>query len=112
MAEGYPSPVSRDDIASLARKLDEWGTSLPPQERALLELIVSRARLVQPDDLFAAQLGESVERATKAAFEDLSSAWEMAIDYWDKIGPIWQKANPVELGDELEFTTRFVYRRR
>ncbi len=35
--------VTADDVASLSRKLEEWGEGLPAAERALLQLLVDRA---------------------------------------------------------------------
>jgi hypothetical protein len=36
--------ITERDVAELARKLEEWGATLAPAERALLTLIMSRAQ--------------------------------------------------------------------
>jgi hypothetical protein len=103
--------VTQDDIASLTRHLDEWGASLEPKERALLDLIVARGRVVEPDDVYRAQIQQGIDRAVLQTFRDVSSAWQMD-DVWMKVGPVWEKANRVEIGEEVELETRFTYRRR
>jgi hypothetical protein len=105
------APITRDDIASLTRRLDEWGSSLEPKEQALLQLMVARARLLEPDDVYRAQLHEGIEGAVLGAFRDLSRAWRKD-DVWMKVGPVWEKANRVEVGEEVELETRFTYRQR
>jgi hypothetical protein len=37
------NPFTKEEVQSLARKLEEWGQELPPGERELLEFLVARA---------------------------------------------------------------------
>lgn len=111
MSERYDGPVTEAEIAALAARLEEWGESLPSGERELLQLMVSRARLVSPDDVFHAQIEQSVSAAAREAFASISDRWAVAA-YWDKIGPIWQKANPAEFGEDVEILTRISFKPR
>ena len=106
--DGGPAPVSQEEIAYVARKLEEWADSLPANEQALIQLMVGNARLVEPDDVFKAQAQAGIEKAALAAFEDIASRWGKAAAHWMKVGPIWQKANPAGIpGEEVEFPIRF-----
>jgi hypothetical protein len=44
MSDSKEQLISEKDVADLAEKLEKWGATLPPAERALLTLIMSRAK--------------------------------------------------------------------
>jgi hypothetical protein len=107
------TPVSHEEIAYVARKLDEWARSLPAKEQALVQLIVSNARLVEPEDVFRAQAKWGIEQAALVAFREVATRWNKADAYWMKVGPVWQKANPAGLPDDgFEFPIQFESRER
>src|SRR4051812_17327784 len=56
MTQGYRDHgpeqlISKQDVEELAKKLEEWGATLPPGEQALLTLIVSRAKASESEDV-------------------------------------------------------------
>jgi hypothetical protein len=45
----YSERITESDVAAFADKLDEWGMELPPKDRALLQLILTRAQGMEID---------------------------------------------------------------
>jgi hypothetical protein len=41
---------TKEEVQSLARKLEEWGQGLPPGERELLEFLVARAESLSTEE--------------------------------------------------------------
>lgn len=46
---GAEQPISEQDAASFADKLERWGATLPASEQALLSMIMARARSTTGD---------------------------------------------------------------
>jgi hypothetical protein len=97
-------PVSKKEIAALSKKLDDWGATLPGKERALLQLIVSKARLVEPDDVRIQETRETVGAAVSAAFKQITKRWTP--QGWARIDPIWYKHDSINPGDEVEISAK------
>ena len=100
------APISKKEIAALTRKLDDWGASLPPAEQALLQLIVSKAQLVDPDEVRAQQTREALSVAVQDVFKNLTKQWQGGKEGWAKIGPVWYKKNKLNPGEEVEISAK------
>jgi hypothetical protein len=66
---------TREEVQSLARKLEEWGQGLPPGERELLEFLVARA------ESLSTEKGEEVILIDKKIQEAAYSALEAFINW-------------------------------
>lgn len=49
--EGSEQPITEQDVAGFAEKLEQWGNSLPPAEQALLTLILARAKSTEAEEV-------------------------------------------------------------
>ncbi|MBI4617472.1 MAG: hypothetical protein HY720_27925 [Planctomycetes bacterium] len=43
------TPIREEDLKAFAAKIDEWGMSLPPEQRALLQVLLDRSAAVTGD---------------------------------------------------------------
>lgn len=48
---GGEQPITEQDVTGFAQKLEQWGTTLPPGEQALLALIMQRANSTEAADV-------------------------------------------------------------
>lgn len=101
--------ISENEVAQFAKKLDRWGDSLPENERALLDLIVNRARLLEPDAVLKARVQKDLLVATRQVFVDLKDV--LAPEAWVRIDPIWYKSGGIDFR-EFEITTKATLKRR
>ncbi len=78
--------LSKEDIDSFARKLEEWGNSLPPKEKALLGLLVARAQNAEEMDVQGYAL-PSVAGGVASAFQPVSGGggWVDVPSEWYRI---------------------------
>ena len=64
---------SKEEVESLARKLDEWCKELQSGERALLQLLIARfgehVPINEPEDIDTEKVRNSMREATVAALE-------------------------------------------
>lgn len=88
--EGQGKPVTESHVKNLANKLHSWSKDLPPEEQALLHVMLARAQGVAPEDL-EKHPGASVSSLTSAALQPLlknlqisSSARTKDPDFWDR----------------------------
>jgi len=104
------SAVASEDITALATRLADWGESLPPAQKSLAQLLVQQMRDLRPVDVRRQQLVSDLGDAARVVVGSLNERWRDVSEGWVEIGPIWQKANRVELGEEVEIIQRVVTR--
>ena len=68
-------PVSKDDIAAFAGKLEGWGAALSGKEHALFQLLVERAKALAPQDIKREQFQEGVSSALSKVYTSIVLAW-------------------------------------
>ena len=100
-------PVSKEDIAAFAAKLESWGTSLSAKEEALFHLLLGRAKALEPQDVKRAQFQEGITQAITAVYVSIVKAWtgsEPAAVV--QVDPITYKAASGEEGEEVQITAQ------
>ncbi len=82
-------PITQEDVAAFAQKLESWGRQLPPKERTLLQLLIARAEGTDIADLdVQGYVLSSPSITTTRLFSPLlstgrlSGAWVEAGDPW------------------------------
>jgi hypothetical protein len=90
--------VTEEEIAALADKLAASGETLAPDERALLEVLVQRARTVTPADVRAEQFRTGLTDALRGLIDAQQRAWGAdKQDAWVRIDPIWVRGGASDL---------------
>jgi hypothetical protein len=79
---------------------------LPAAEQALAQLLIQRAREIQPEQVRGQALRVALSEATRTAFNVTESNLHPGAEASVEIGPIWQKADKVEWGEEVEIIQR------
>ena len=103
------SAITDRDISRFTKKLDRWGGSLPVNEKALLDLLVNRARLLEPGAVIQSTLQRDLLAATRKVFANLGSVF--APQGWARIDPIWYKSGGIDFS-EIEFKTKAILKNR
>ncbi|KKT90192.1 MAG: hypothetical protein UW91_C0062G0002 [Parcubacteria group bacterium GW2011_GWF2_45_11] len=102
-------PFSKSELSSFAKKLEKWGESLPVKEQPLLQLILGRARSIEPEDVKILQLKDNLKEAVLSVFKKFATDGGI----WVKIGPIsWLKRTPQRQGEDIEITHRISTKKR
>lgn len=100
-------PVSKDDIAAFAAKLEGWGAALGSKEQALFHLLVERAKALLPEDVKREQFQEGISIAISTVYTAIVQAWTGADPAgWVRVDPIWYKAGSIEDGEEIQITAK------
>ena len=100
------SKVSRKEIASVARKLEAWGATLPAGERAALQVLTARGRDLTQVVIPVAQARTQLSAAIQSVFVTMLKG---APDAWVKEGtPVWFKSGAVRGGEEVEIIAKVV----
>jgi hypothetical protein len=85
-------PFTEAEVTAFARKLDEWGSQLPPEEQALLHVILGRAEGTSEDDVQAFALDMSIGDAASGYLSGLMASGDLtARKSWVKLGTPWTK---------------------
>ena len=106
-------PVTADDISALTNQLNEWSGQLPPGERSVAQLLVQHARDLTPGDVQRKQLVGDIDSAVQALIHSMREKWkDVAGGVWVDTGPVWEKKNRVELGEEIEIVSRLFARKQ
>lgn len=93
-------PVTRAEVKAMASKLESFAADLPPKERALLNLFLSRSNAKAALETTEFEPSSKITESLIAAFSDLvkvglnAGAWVEAGDPWVQSGGGW-----VEGGD-------------
>jgi hypothetical protein len=106
------SRVTSADIAALATRLADWSETLPPGERSLAQLLVQHARDLQPEDVQSKQRVNDISTAIRSVVSSINDRLGASGGGWVEIGPVWEKANKVELGEDVEIVQRLFARER
>ncbi len=93
--------VSRTEIASMARKLEAWGASLPAKERSVLQVLIGGAQALQPIRIPVTQARTRLAEVIHQVFVELGNVGK---EGWAKIDPIWYKSNALPSGEEVQIT--------
>lgn len=101
--------TSDEDIAKFARRLSEWSSTLPEEERALGELLVEQARSIRPHDVMSKEVKLELSVAARDIIKGINERWQVP-EGWVEIGPIWEKKNKIELGEQIEITQQLFTR--
>lgn len=100
-------PVSQDDITAFMGKLSRWGATLTQKERALVEVLVARAKGLAPADVKQEQLRTNLLAGVQSVAASSALAWKADGDnVWVRVDPVWYKAGSTEGGEQVEFTAR------
>jgi hypothetical protein len=93
---GSPQAFTEADAAALADKIAAWSETLPANERALLSIVMSRARATETPDTTGYQGGEMLQSAqTRPWLTNIAvnSTWETIRDsasvFSRDVGPAW-----------------------
>ena len=100
---------SAEDISRFSHRLSEWVATLPEEERPLAELLVEHARNIRPEDVMSKQTRLELGVATRDIIKGINERWNVP-EGWVEIGPVWEKKNKIELGEEIEITQRLFTR--
>ena len=84
-------PITQTEIDSFSSKLEEWGGGLPPNERALLQLLLSRAAGTEAADLdVQGYTLPSLRTASFNVFSPLLSTGRLGLTKgWVEAGDPW-----------------------
>jgi hypothetical protein len=98
------APITQDEIAAFADKLEASGAALTPAERALLEVVAQQARAVTPNDVRALELRQGIAAALQSVVAAQAQAWggDPPDEGWVKIDPVWYKSGGTDAGATLE----------
>jgi len=94
-AEGHQTPT-REEIAAFAARLREWGATLPESERPLVEILVERARELEPEDVKREEIRVELGQAISSAIATINDRFNGAIfapEYWHEEGPAWVRSS-------------------
>jgi hypothetical protein len=89
VAEEERTPVSDAEVDSFAKKLEDWGASLPPEERALLHVLVGRAEGTSEGDVQGFALGLPIGLAATNVISGLRSSGRLTRAAWVEAGEPW-----------------------
>lgn len=84
-------PVSQEDVTAFVQKLENWGKELPPKERALLQILLSRAEGTSPADVDVQGYAlPSIGLVANSALSPLLSAGRLGVTgAWVEMGDPW-----------------------
>jgi hypothetical protein len=82
-------PVSDEEVSSFAQKLEDWGKDLPPEEQALLQVLVGRAEGTSEEDVQGFALGMPIGVATTNLFSGLRTTGRLTRGAWVEMGEPW-----------------------
>lgn len=99
------APVSRKEIASMTRKLDAWGATLPAKERAVLQVLIGGAQALQPIRIPVTQARTRLAEVIRQVFMELGNVGK---EGWARIDPIWYKSNAIPTGEEGQITGKIL----
>ena len=99
--------LTQEDIAEFTKKLERWSKELPEKERALVELITARARVIDPSDVVQTRVDRAITSSLRSVIDDISKRF--APEGWVRIDPIWYKKND-DLGEDVEIISRSTIR--
>jgi hypothetical protein len=90
--------ISREEIEEFAGKLQKWGDELSIRERALLQLMLAKAKETETADVEGYVAATSVKDAATAALDAISDRFAIAPiarpKVWLQLGPVWVKSLP------------------
>ena len=103
--------VSRTEVAAVARKLDAWGATLPPKERAVLQKMMAAAPTVRPSRINVSVARTRLASAIREVIVDVGGLGN-APEGWARIDPIWYKSNAMPTFEEIEITSKVIVKGR
>jgi hypothetical protein len=83
-------PITPDELNEFTAKLDQWGQSLPPKQRGLLQVLLARAAGSGPwpPDVSGFSL-PGIAESTNLALQPLTKGIQFARPGWIKGGDPW-----------------------
>jgi hypothetical protein len=104
MEESWESNITTDDVDSFARKLEEWSSSLPSKERALLAVMLAETKQAASGNVPPGE-GRTALIRFEAPLESIVGRFtvepEGADIFIKESGPTWVNS-PHHLGDWAE----------
>jgi hypothetical protein len=95
------SDVTILELGRFRDRLDEWGRSLPEEERQLLETLLTRSRNVT-DEVAAEALGQAsagrVDLSSLLGPEIIAAGPTWAMGSWSQDAPFWTQDIPPQWG--------------
>ena len=99
--KGKPQTVTKSDIATIAKKLQEFSEQLEPKEQALLRLLLARADEDVAIDAYEFVPETSVSRTVSRGLQGLLGGRGVRVSGWVEAGDPWVQSGGgwVEAGD-------------